>query len=85
MKGKACDRRPHDKCTSNYYIFKCCVKEDRQNGPGGYHPQWIDVKLADILNVYVQASVTKKVWTILGLEFGKDASKTSVITRALYG
>ena len=33
----------------------------------------LEVKLHNILNVYVQAPVTKKVWTILGPEFGKDA------------
>ena len=44
----------------------------------------LEVKLDDILNAYVQASVTEKVWNTLGLEFGKDARKTAVIVRALY-
>ena len=42
------------------------------------------VKLGDILNAYVQAPVTEKVWTILDPEIGKDAGKTEVIVRALY-
>ena len=38
----------------------------------------------DILNAYVQAPVTEKVWTTLGPEFGKDARKSAVIVRASY-
>ena len=41
----------------------------------------LEVKLGDILNAYVQAPVTKKVWTNLGFEFGKDVRKTAVIVR----
>ena len=37
------------------------------------------------MNTYVQAPVTEKVWTTLSSEFGKDARKTVVIVRALYG
>ena len=44
----------------------------------------LEVKLGDILNAYIQAPVTEKVWATLGLEFGKDAGKTAVI-EALYG
>ena len=33
----------------------------------------VEVKLADILNAYVQAPVIDNVWTTLILEFGKDA------------
>ncbi len=29
--------------------------------------------------------MTKKIWTVLGPEFGKDAGKRAVIVRALYG
>ena len=43
------------------------------------------VKLGNILNVYVQAPATEKVWTTLGPEFGNNASKTVVIVRAFYG
>ena len=45
----------------------------------------LEVKLGNILNAYVQAPVTEKVWTTLGPEFGKDSRKTAVIIRALYG
>ena len=45
----------------------------------------LEVKLGDIFNAYVQASITEKVQTTLGPEFGKDARKTTVIVRALYG
>ena len=45
----------------------------------------LEVKSGDILNAYVQAPVTEKMWTILGPEFGKDARKTAVIVRALHG
>ena len=36
----------------------------------------VEAKLGNILNAYVQAPVTEKVWTTLGPEFGKDARKT---------
>ena len=45
----------------------------------------LEMKLGDILNAYIQAPVTEKVWTTLGPEFGKGAGKTAVIVRALYG
>ena len=45
----------------------------------------LEVKLGNILNAYVQAPVTEKVWTTLGPEFGNDARKTAVIVKALYG
>ena len=44
----------------------------------------LEVESGEILNAYIQASVTEKMWTILGSEFGKDAGKTAVIVRALY-
>ena len=44
-----------------------------------------EVKVYDILNAYVQAHVAEKVWTALGPEYSKDARKTAVIARALYG
>ena len=37
----------------------------------------LEVKLGNILNAYVQAPVTEKVWTTLGPEFGKDARNCS--------
>ena len=45
----------------------------------------LEIKLGDILNVYVQAPVTEKIWITFGHEFGKDAGKTAVNVRALYG
>ena len=40
---------------------------------------YLEVKLGDILNMYVQAPVTEKLLTTLGLEVSKDARKTAVI------
>ena len=45
----------------------------------------LEVKLGDILNANVHAPITEKVWTTLGLDFGKDAGKTAVVLKALYG
>ena len=45
----------------------------------------LEVKSEDILNVYVQAPMTEKVWTTVGPEFSKDRRKTAVIIRALCG
>ena len=44
----------------------------------------LEVKLDNILNAYVQAPVTEKMWTTLGPEFGKDARKNVVIVSELY-
>ena len=35
----------------------------------------LEVKLGDILNAYVQAPATEKVWATLGPEFGMDICK----------
>ena len=48
-------------------------------------PSDLMVKLGNILNAYVKAPVTEKVWTILGPEFSKDVRNIAVIVRALYG
>jgi hypothetical protein len=45
----------------------------------------LKVKVGDVLNAYITAPITKKVWTTLGPEFGPDAGKTAIIVRALYG
>ena len=45
----------------------------------------LEVKLGGILNAYMKAPVTEKVWTILGPEFGRDAGRSAVIVRAIYG
>ena len=45
----------------------------------------LKVKVGDVLNTYITAPITKKVWTVLGAEFGSDAGKSAIIVRALYG
>jgi hypothetical protein len=45
----------------------------------------LEVKVGDVLNAYITAPITEKVWTVLGPEFGNDTGKTAVIFRALYG
>jgi hypothetical protein len=45
----------------------------------------LEVKVGDVLNAYISAPITEKVWTVLGPEFGNDTGKTAVIVRALYG
>ena len=44
-----------------------------------------DVLIADIGNAYLNADCREKVYTIAGPEFGSNAGKHIVITRALYG
>jgi hypothetical protein len=44
-----------------------------------------DVKMDDIENAYLSASITEKVWTVVGPEFGDDSGKRALIVRALYG
>ena len=83
MKGHTSGRRPHDQGISYYYVCQCSVQRDSQNSFATLND--LEVKSSDILNAYVQALVTEKVWTTLGAEFGKDARKTAVIDRAIYG
>ncbi len=45
----------------------------------------LNVKVGDVLNAYITAPITKKVWTVLGPEFGIDACKSAIIVHALYG
>jgi hypothetical protein len=45
----------------------------------------LEVKVGDMLNAYITAPITEKVWTTLGPEFGSSAGKTAIIVRALYG
>ena len=45
----------------------------------------LEVKAAEILNMYVMAPNCKKIWTILGPELGDDAGKSALILRAVYG
>ena len=45
----------------------------------------LDVMTADIMNAYLTAPTSQKLHTKCGPEFGSDAGKRAVITRALYG
>jgi hypothetical protein len=45
----------------------------------------LDVNMADIENAYLMAKITKKIWTVLGPEFGDNAEKRALIVRDLYG
>jgi hypothetical protein len=45
----------------------------------------LNVKVGDVLNAYITAPISKKVWTVLGPEFGIDAGKSAIIMRTLYG
>jgi hypothetical protein len=45
----------------------------------------LEVKVGDVLNAYITAPITKKVWITLGPEFGPNAGKPAIIVRALYG
>ena len=45
----------------------------------------LEVKVGDVLNAYITAPITEKVWTVLGPEFGPDQGRSAVIVRALYG
>ncbi len=45
----------------------------------------LEVKIGDVLNAYITAPVTEKVWTVLGPKFGSNAGKSAVIDRTLYG
>jgi hypothetical protein len=44
-----------------------------------------EVTMADIKNAYLTATITEKVWTVLGPEFGEDNRELALILRALYG
>ena len=45
----------------------------------------LEVKCGDVMNAYITAPITEKVWTTLGPEFGADQGKKALIVRALYG
>ena len=45
----------------------------------------LEVNSGNILNAYVQAPLTEKVWTMLGPKFGRGTRRSAVIVRALYG
>ena len=39
----------------------------------------LEVKAGDVKNTYITAPITKKLWTVLGPEFGADVGKYSII------
>ena len=43
------------------------------------------LKVVSIQNYYITAPVTKKIWTVLGPEFGEDSGRKSIVVRSLYG
>ncbi|KAL7526268.1 LOW QUALITY PROTEIN: hypothetical protein ACHAXR_003858, partial [Thalassiosira sp. AJA248-18] len=45
----------------------------------------LEVKAGDIMNAYVTAPVTEKIWTVLGPEWGDQQDKKAIVVRALYG
>ena len=45
----------------------------------------LQVNAVDVMNAYVTAPCSEKIWTVLGKEFGYDQGKKAVIVRALYG
>jgi hypothetical protein len=46
----------------------------------------LNIKVGDVPNAFITFPITKKkVWTILGPEFGIVASKSAIIVHALYG
>ena len=45
----------------------------------------LQVKARDVMNSYVTSPCSKKIWTVLGKEFGKDQGKKAIIVRVLYG
>ena len=45
----------------------------------------LDVKYRYVMNSYITAPITEKVWTILGPEFVADQGKKALIVQALYG
>ncbi len=45
----------------------------------------LNVKVGDVLNTYIIALITEKVWTVLGPEVSTDTGKSAIIVRALYG
>jgi hypothetical protein len=45
----------------------------------------LNVEVGDVLNTYITAPITKKVWTVLGPEVGIDAGLSAIIVQALHG
>ena len=45
---------------------------------------YFQVKSGDVMKACINIPITKKVWTVLGNEWGADAGKKSIIVSALY-
>jgi hypothetical protein len=45
----------------------------------------LEVKACDIMNAYITAPCSEKVWLKAGAEFGSNAGKRAIIVQALYG
>ena len=45
---------------------------------------YLQVKASDMQNTFLTAPCEEKIWTKLGPEFGVDAGKSAILTRALY-
>ena len=45
----------------------------------------IEVKCGDVMNAYITAPITEKVWTIMGPKSGADQGKKALLFQALYG
>ena len=45
----------------------------------------LQVKADDIMNAYVTAPITEKIWMILGFEFGAESGKKAIIVCGIYG
>ena len=77
--GRSCD--PY---TRHNYLLQC----DHQRNIHVASPMValldLEVKAADVFSAYITAHNREKTRTVLGLEFGDDASKSAIIVRALY-
>ena len=85
MKRPACSRRLHDQGTGYYHVLSVVSRETVRIALMIDALNDLEVKAGDILNPYVLAPDTEKVWTTLDPEIGKDTRKTAVIVKALYG
>jgi len=45
----------------------------------------LEVKVGDVLNAYLTASNSERIWTVLGPEWGPDKGNRAILVRALYG
>jgi hypothetical protein len=45
----------------------------------------LNPKVGDVLNAYITAPITKKIWAILGPEFSIEAGKSAIIVHTLNG